>query len=358
MRIVNGATLAQLMPYSLKILDKKAAKPLSGSHYHSLMRATGDTLNMKNRHHIFLLIALMLTIFAGPASAEEIKAAYLYNLSDFNGVIPYNWVSICSDEKKGETYVADPSERLVRVFNDKGMEVFSFGDDGSFDNISAVAVTENDEVFILSRINSNYSIIRCNFRGEPLGKVELKNVPPEFSKDFVADSMVYRGGLLYLSNRGTMKVVVVDTNGVFKDGYDLAALLEIDEKKRRDADIVGFNVNHGGDLLFTIPVYFSAYVVSPDHKVRSFGVRGSSPGKFNIVGGIAADKMDNIYVTDILRCVVMIFDKNFNFKTEFGYRGLDPGNLIAPMDLAVNNGMLYVTQSRARGVSVFRITAD
>ena len=313
---------------------------------------------MKNCRHIVLMIAMLLAVFPGSAPAEGMKGAYLYNLSDFNGVIPYNWVSICTDEKKGETYVADPSERLVRVFNDRGMEVYSFGDDGSFDNISAVAVTEDDELFVLSRINTSYSIIRCNFRGEPVGKMVLKGVPPEFSKDFVPDSIVYHGGRLYLGNRGTMKVVVVDKDGVFKDGYDLAALMDLDEKKRHDADIVGFNVDHEGNILFTIPVFFSAYVVSPDHKVRSFGVRGSSPGKFNIVGGIASDKAGNIYVTDILRCVVMIFDKDFNFKTEFGYRGLDPGNLIAPMDLAVNNEMLYVTQSRARGVSVFRISAD
>jgi outer membrane protein assembly factor BamB len=95
--------------------------------------------------------------------------------------------------------------------------------------------------------------------------------------------------------------------------------------------------------------------MTPDKKMRMFGTRGSSPGKFNIVSGITADDQGNIFVTDTLRCVVIAFDKDFNFKTEFGYRGLDPGNLIAPMELVVNNDRVYVSQSRSRGVSVYRI---
>ena len=90
-------------------------------------------------------------------------------------------------------------------------------------------------------------------------------------------------------------------------------------------------------------------------KVRAFGTRGSSPGKFNVVSGIAADDNGNIYVADTLRCVVMIFDREFNFRTEFGYRGLEPGNLIAPMELTVDSDRVYVAQTRSRGVSVFRV---
>jgi hypothetical protein len=60
-----------------------------------------------------------------------------------------------------------------------------------------------------------------------------------------------------------------------------------------------------------------------------------------------------------LRSVVMIFDREFRFLKEFGYRGDKPGNLIRPSELALgNSGKLYVTQLRNRGVSVFSITSD
>jgi DNA-binding beta-propeller fold protein YncE len=54
---------------------------------------------------------------------------------------------------------------------------------------------------------------------------------------------------------------------------------------------------------------------------------------------------------------VLVFDKDFNFVTQFGSRGLRPGNLIAPDDIAIDNDdKVYVTQGNKRGVSVFKIT--
>lgn len=312
-------------------------------------------MNAIKRHKLIIPAILSLMTFAPPVMAGEIKATYLYTLSDFTGPIPYNWVNLAADEERQETYVADPGDKTVRVFNESGMEVYRFGDDGAFGNITAVAVAGSGDIFVLSRTNVAYGVTRCNFRGEPQGKLELKNLPAEYSADFLPDTIVHRDGHLYLVDRNFMKVAQVDLNGVFETGYDLGTILGFDEKKRRDSGIVGFSVDRQGNLLFTIPVHFSAYVISPDRKVRTFGVRGSSPGKFNIVSGIAADAKGNIYVADTLRCVIIAFDKDFNFKMEFGYRGLDPGNLIAPMEIVVNNDRVYVSQTRSRGISVYRI---
>lgn len=310
----------------------------------------------KQKHFIHIILSLLLVLTCSlPVLAEEIKASYLYTLSDFNGPIPYNWVNIAADPDRRETYVADPSDKTVRVFNESGMEVYRFGDNGELGNITAVAVAGNGDIYILSRINSTYGITRANFRGDPQGKLELKNLPPEYTTDFVPDYIMHRDGHLYLVDRNSMKIALTDLNGVFESGYDLGAILNMDEKKRRDSGINGITVDRQGNILFTIPVYFSAYIMSPDKKVRMFGTRGSSPGKFNIVSGIAADDRGNIYVTDTLRCVVIAFDKDLNFRTEFGYRGLDAGNLIAPTELVVNNDRVYVSQSRSRGVSVYRI---
>ena len=74
---------------------------------------------------------------------------------------------------------------------------------------------------------------------------------------------------------------------------------------------------------------------------------------------MAADERGSIFVADTLRCVVMIFDRELRFLKEFGYRGLEPGSLIAPMELAADgNGRVYVSQSANRGVSVYRLTYD
>lgn len=311
----------------------------------------------KQKHLVHIILSFLLLVACSmPAAAEDIRAAYLYTLSDFNGPIPYNWVSLAADMDKRETYIADSSDKTVRVFNESGMEVYRFGDDGAFGNVASVAVAPTSgDIFVLSRSNNSYVVTRCNFRGEPQGKLELKNLPPEFAVNFLPDTIVWHGGHLYLVDRNWMKVALTDSNGLFESGYDLPAILGMDEKKVRDTGIVGFSVDRQGNLLFTVPVLFSAFVMSPDKKIQNFGVRGSSPGKFNIISGIASDDEGHLYVADTLRCVVMVFDKNFTFKTEFGYRGLDPDNLIAPMEIAVNNDRVYVAQSRARGVNAYRI---
>jgi DNA-binding beta-propeller fold protein YncE len=189
-----------------------------------------------------------------------------------------------------------------------------------------------------------------------MSRVEIKNLPSGFSV-FSPDRIVYREGRLYLADRDAMRIAVIGTNGLLEEAYDIASLLEIEEKKKDDIDIVGFGVDGEGNMLFTIPVLFKAFRLSPDRKITGFGSPGSSPGKFNIVGGIARDDMGYYYVTDTLRSVVMIFDKDLNFQTEFGYRGFGRGNLFAPKNLALDaRGRLYVSQLRDRGVSVFRIT--
>ena len=52
----------------------------------------------------------------------------------------------------------------------------------------------------------------------------------------------------------------------------------------------------------------------------------------------------------------MVFDKNFNFLTQFAQRGFRPGDLIAPDDIAIDRrDTIYVTQAAKRGVNVYKL---
>lgn len=317
-------------------------------------------VNIKGLLRLFRIIPailFLLACLAAPVTGEEVRADYLYSLSDFTGAVPYNWVRLAADRERKEMYVSNPSDLSVRIFNNSGMELYNFGDDGDLGYIKDLTLGENGDIFVLSGLGQDYSVIRANYRGERREKIALSNIPPAYSARFVPDRIIFREGALYLADTVSMKVLVTDQHGAYKTDYDLGVLLKLDEKKIRDSGIAGFTVDRDGDLLFTIPVHFQVYIVSPDRSVRGFGISGSSPGKFNIIAGIIADDRGNLYVTDTLRCVVGVFaKKDFTFKGEFGYRGFDPGNLIAPRELAFLDDKIYVTQSRNRGVSVFRIT--
>jgi DNA-binding beta-propeller fold protein YncE len=315
-------------------------------------------MKQRVKHNLTVLLAMSFLLPAGIVSAEgNVSASYLYTLSNFAGILPVSWVSISVDESRDEAYVL-PGQG-VKIFNDKGMEIYSFNDAGEIPSVVDVAADNEGNIIIISNNAPTEAIIRCNYRGEPISKIELKNLPPEFS-GFFPNRVFFRKGSFYFASLLSKKVIVTDREGLFKDGYDIAALLKLDEQDERNRDdsgIVGFSVDQEGNILFTMPVIAKAYVVSPDKQVRSFGSLGSRPGMFGVAGGITVDASGKfILVADTLRCVVTVFDRNFKFQTEFGFRGLGPSNLVGPMQLAVDSkNRLYVTQLRNRGVSVYQI---
>jgi len=311
----------------------------------------------------FLMVTLIMSFacffaYSNNVSAE-VETSFLFSLSNFNGPIGYNWANIAVDEERNEIYISGASTTDVRVFNDHGMEIYRLDADDHLNSAIDLAVKEDGNIFLLSRNGLGVSVFLYNFRGEYLSNLEFKNFPPDFS-DFNADRLVYREGLLYLLDSNSMRIVVTDAHCSFRNGYDLRPLTEPfvrEKQKGSDAGVGGFSVDHEGNILFTIPPYFLAFKLSPDRQIVAFGSPGSAPGRFGIVGGIVADGRDHYYVADRLRSVVLIFDEDFNFLKEFGYRGYRSDNLMGPNDLALDSkGRLYISQVRDRGVSVFQIT--
>jgi hypothetical protein len=304
----------------------------------------------------------VLIVAVAAASSPGLAAdlpAFLHSLSNFNGKVPYNDARICVDPEHGEVFVADGES--VRIFNAAGMEIYRFGESTPLATARALAVDEDGDILALVYDYSeagrpSYRILRFDYRGDPEGGIALGELPKEFA-GILPNFMFYKEGRIWLVSRSQMLLVVVDREGRFQKGMNLADVLEIAEKDRPGVEIVGFSIDRAGNLLMTIPVLFRAFVISPDGAVASFGKVGSAPGLFGVVAGIVADDHGNVLVADRLRSVVMMFDRNRDFITEFGYMGLRPENLVRPDDLVVGQaGRVYVTQAMNRGVSVFSVT--
>ena len=297
-------------------------------------------------------------LISAPAESQSVRGGFLYTLSSFTGAIPYNWSRVTADKERKEIYAL--YQNTVSVFNESGMEIYHFGDDLDLGQIVDMAVDEQGDILLLVYKESQSDVVRCNYRGEIKSRIELKNVPSGLSplySSFSPNRMVYQDGNIYLASLSELKILVADREGNFKGGFDIFPLLDLEEKERGNLEIVGFSVDREGNILMTIPVLFSAYVLSPDGKINPFGKPGSAPGKFNVVAGIARDSKGNYLVVDRLKAAVMVFDKTFNFVTQFGSRGYKPGDLIFPDEIALDVGQrVYVTQMGKRGVSVFKLT--
>lgn len=313
---------------------------------------------MKIGLHILPVLLVLFFCLGSAQGAPSVTATYLYNLSTSNGIVPCNWVRLNIDGVTGEIYVADSSERLVRVFNEAGMETYTFTDNGEYVVVDMVAL-ENGDLILLSNPGikgARYSLIRANFRGEFQAAIPLSGIPEDFG-EFSPTQLTQHKGVLYLVDRQAMKVLAVTPDGACTASYQLGKMLGLTDSQIRDSGLGGFSVDDRGNMLFTLPVDFKAYVMAPDRTMKTFGSRGSSPGKFNIVSGIVADSRGTIFVLDTLRSVVMIFNSDFSFVTEFGFRGYGPGNLVIPADLFQDKtGRIYVTQGANRGVSVYKIS--
>jgi DNA-binding beta-propeller fold protein YncE len=294
---------------------------------------------------------------AGPAPARALRAAYLYPVASTMGPLQTSAASLSYDPSSRELYVV--SEGLVRVVNDVGMETYAWPQSEELGSVREVAPLGDGDVLALRYRAGRTSLVRCNFRGEPTAEVAVAGLPDMGPGAFDPTRMVHRQGKLYLADLGTSRtVVVVDLpSGRVVSKVDIAAVLEL-TGNNADYSVSGFAVDGRGNLLLTVAPMFKVFVVSPDGKVSAFGRSGSAPGKFGQVAGVAVDEAGRIYVTDVLKSAVMVFDGEHRFLGEFGYRGQRPGNLLAPRELVVAEGRLYVSQQARRGVAVYDVTPD
>ncbi|RII25489.1 MAG: hypothetical protein CXR30_18440 [Geobacter sp.] len=302
-----------------------------------------------------VLIIAMIAMGVCPAFAGEYGVNFLYTLSDFSGTKPFSSARINQDFSKNEIYAM--VGEAVSIFNSSGMEIYRFDYDPNIGIVSDVAVMSNGQLAILASVGPLTRLVRCNFRAEPLGVINLTGLPPAFAK-FSPNRVYSHDGKLYQVSFSTMQVVVTDEQGVFVKGYDLAKELGMSEKERDESGLGGFAIDRDGGFLFTIPATARVYLLSADGKQRAFGKRGSAPGRFGVVTGIAVDQAGNILVVDKLRCVVMIFNRsNFALIKEFGNRGFRPGDLIGPDDILIDRqNRAYVSSLRKRGISVYQLS--
>jgi len=332
---------------------------------------------MKKSTKIYTLVLLLTQIIlialnAAPSlAAIEPDVVYLYRLSTFEGPVSVGtWSKVRIDSETNEVYVVSQDD--VRIFNTTGMETFEFSSslDEELNNetIADVFVKKNGDMIFLTNSYRDgqtlYSLVLANYRGEPISRITLKNLPPDLSR-FVPNSMRSHNGLLYFANLVSMQVLVVDEQGVYKNHYDIAKMIKRasdDENDYSTMDVddmfIGdFSVDSGGSILFTLPIYGSAFKLTPDQHLIRIGVRGGGAGKFSIPGSIMEDTHGNYLVTDTLRCVVLVFDKKGKFISEFGNRGYGGPGLIAPRGMAIDSAdRLYISQSSIFGVSVFQLS--
>lgn len=301
-----------------------------------------------------LVSIALLVVTAAARGPAPFEASYLYNLSTNFGVLPFSDVGLSYDASHKELYVTGAGP--VRVFNDSGMEIYSFGDSVDIGAVRGIAAVEDGSLIAFALRDGRDALVRLTFRGEFVGEITPRNVPRHLASLRIA-VMRYAGGKIYLADSADMRILVLDSSGEYVTSYDVAETLDVADQ-RADLGLRGFSVDRDGNLLFTIQPLFRAYVMTPEGVIRGFGTKGSAPGKFNIVGGISRDDAGYTYVADLLKSAILVFDPELRFVKEFGYRGRSPGSLAACEEIVAADGKLFVSNRGRKGVSVFRVSPN
>ena len=201
------------------------------------------------------LTALLAIAPAAMAAPSIKRIQHEYDLSDYEGDVDTSFANVAYDPEHGELFVIAGS--TVSIFR-KGLKVFQFETDPQIGLASSVAPLESGELLVASVSGA----FRCNFRGRLIERFTLKNAPAGLA-DFRPNSVHRVAGKLYLASTNAYRVVVAKEDGTFIASYDLAALA-FNNKLTDDHEIGGFSVDPKGNLLFTVPALFKAYIVSPD----------------------------------------------------------------------------------------------
>lgn len=304
-------------------------------------------------------VAVLTAVLAAPAPSGPVDVAYRYDLSDFTGRIPYSDARVVVDAPRSEVYTVYGNE--VRVFNHAGMEIYRFEIDLATGRVPDLGIEENGDMLLLLYASGGgegtkeWSLLRADFRGRPLGELAMDRSGS--AKDLLPNRLLLRSGKIWLVSQLQMRAAVYSREGTLERVLDLATLAGLPEEDRGNAEVSGFDVAADGTVVFAIPVQFRVHAIDPDGGVRSFGKTGSAAGNFGVLGDVALDGAGNLFVSDRLRSVVIVFTREFRFLREFGQTtGRDW--LARPGALALDpSGWLYVSQTRNRGVAVFAIAS-
>jgi len=302
----------------------------------------------------WVLPALVAVAVAHPAASLAFSASYLYPLATPTGSIKTSAATLVTDPFNKELYVV--AQGLVHVFNTSGMEVYEWPQDEELGSVTSVAPMEDGDILVLRRMVGRSFLLRCNYRGNIVAELPVDGLQAETDAGFDPSNILYGKGKLYVIDLwNKRKILVVDlATGKVTSTIDLAAKLGL-EGASADYGVDSVSMDGRGNLYFAVAPLFKVFVMAPDGSVTSFGRSGSAPGKFGIVKGVTVDDAGRIYVADILKSAVIVFEPDFKFIGEFGYRGQHPGSLLSPRDLVFSEGKLYVSQQARRGVAVYQI---
>ena len=303
---------------------------------------------------VFRVFFLSVLLICFPAYG--IKLTNVRHLFDITQ--SFSQPSDVSVSKDGLIYVVDGVNNKIKVFNQNGRFVFSFGGKGAgsgeFKSPLGIDLDNSGRVYIAD--SGNHRVQTFSPRGDFITQIKL---PPK--NDKLADPTDVA------VDESRRRCYIVDNNNHYILVYDLQTLKLIntyggpgtERREFRFPFLITLDKNK--DLYIVDVINTRVQVLNPDGLfVGSIGEWGVEKGEFFRPKGVAIDKNNRVYVSDSYMGVIQVFDPTGDFYSVLG----DPikgtvKKFKTPTGIFIdNNNRLYVVEMFADKVSVYKIEEE
>ncbi|MEF9475507.1 MAG: 6-bladed beta-propeller [Candidatus Mariimomonas ferrooxydans] len=206
-------------------------------------------------------------------------------------------------DKKGNIFVSDSKEAVVKVFKEHGKKYVREIGRGVLKRPTGIAVNgKKDELFVVDTLNSE--IVIYNLDTYRVKEIVGRHGSSAGMFHYPTNIFVSRDGLIFVSDSLNYRIQIFTPEWEF---------------------------------------------------LNAFGKPGDGPGYFARPRGVAVDSDGNIYVVDALFDNVQVFDKEGKLLMDFGRPGHGYGEFWLPSGIFIDsNDRIYVSDSFNKRVQVFQ----
>lgn len=238
-----------------------------------------------------------------------------------------------------EIYVTDMNNNEVKVFDENGEFIRSFGK-SLLHAPNGICSDDSGRIYVADRCNNR--ILLFNAKGEFLKEVVEENKPDHQLKEPCGISLDPQGNII-VCNSGDRSVQLFSLDGdlllTFDSGLGLPFGCLYHKNRIYVSDFTSHCIkvfNNNGSLLF------------------KFGKQGFGDGEFQKPTGLALDKAGNLLICDDYNHRVQVFSEDGAFIAKFGSHGLKLGQFDLPSGVAVlDDGRIVVAEYRNNRVQFF-----
>ncbi|MEW6087409.1 MAG: NHL repeat-containing protein [bacterium] len=261
----------------------------------------------------------------------------------------------------GNVYIADTVNRRIQVFNDKGEFVSAFGKEGREDeeflDPNGVGADSEGRIYVADPVLNQVKIFTPE--GEFVSKFELKagrhrgpQGIKEDSQTGANDVCVDSQGNIWVADVDDQLLEVHDKNGNYKF---IVNVFEINGKPRGLVRPAYIAINSHDE------VYVSCGIISRIYRfdntgnfLTEFGGQGDVAGLFGQTSGIAIDEMDRVYVADIAKGNVQVFDREGKFLFALSDEKGGRMDLTTIGGIAARKDRIYISELLRHRISVWK----